>query len=270
MRTIATTLAAMLAVLLGASAFGQSPSFAQVCESQTIPTRAEYDSNPGAYADNFCALATYAPHRAARQFNSMIALVRAHNNPNRFYWDPRIEPGRDYIQLLRPWMAEQGWWIGHQYNLDRNDSFRTIANVYYFTADQRGLSVRDRGYSIHLLLDVPSYYGGSGVSSYRARFSWGDDQQHFETLYVDRIGDTQQWRFRLGRGGETQMTADLIRAGVHFALDCLSDTVVFHTGAEDCDTIIDFGSSGSSGEQVLAVADDGALAISPTDPATKD
>ena len=73
MRTIATVWA-MLAAIFSASAFAQSPSFAEVCETQDIPTRAEYESNPVPYADNFCALATYAPHRAARQFNSMVAL----------------------------------------------------------------------------------------------------------------------------------------------------------------------------------------------------
>lgn len=108
MKNIVTTVLATLAVLLGASAFAQSPSFAEVCESQDIPTVAEYESNPGAYADNFCALATYAPQRAARQLNSMIALVRRHNNPNRYYFDPKTgSPPGLYIQLLRSWMAEQ-------------------------------------------------------------------------------------------------------------------------------------------------------------------
>ena len=265
MKAIATTLAAMIAVLLATSAFGQSPSFAQVCESQTIPTRAEYDSNPGAYADNFCALATYAPHRAARQFNSMIALVRTHNNPNRFYWDPRV-PGngnQPYIQLLRPWMAEQDWWI----TWPSAPGFDTVAQFAFFEADQRALG-RDRRYSAFLRIYSEGYESYTAYKWYRAWLWWGSG--YSDNIYVDRIGDTNQWRFRIGRGGSHSMTADLIRAGVHFALDCLSDTVVFHTGAEDCDTIIDFGSSGSSGEQVLAVADDGALAISPTDPATKD
>ena len=82
-----------------------------------MPTRAEYASDRTAYADNFCALALYEPRKAARQFDSAIALVRSHNNPNRFYWDPRVEPGAPHIQLLRPWMARQGWrvakWAGH-------------------------------------------------------------------------------------------------------------------------------------------------------------
>ena len=104
MKTAATALAAVLA----AFAFGQSPSLAEVCEGQSIPTRAEYEGNAAGYADNFCALATYAPHRAARQFNSMVALVRAQNNPNRHYFDPKAgSPPGIYIQLLRPWMAEQ-------------------------------------------------------------------------------------------------------------------------------------------------------------------
>lgn len=110
MKNIVTTVLATLAVLLGASAFAQSPSFAEVCESQDIPTRAEYESNPLPYADNFCALATYAPHRAARQFNSMIALVRAHNNPNRFYWEPAYRTRPRVHTALAP-LDGRGWLV---------------------------------------------------------------------------------------------------------------------------------------------------------------
>ena len=76
MRAIATLLAA-----LAATSADAQPSLAEVCRDADMPTRAEYESNAIAYADSFCALATYAPQRAARQFNSMIALVRSHNNP---------------------------------------------------------------------------------------------------------------------------------------------------------------------------------------------
>ena len=110
-------IATLLAALAATSADAQ-PSLAEVCRDADMPTRAEYESNAIAYADNFCALATYAPQRAARQFNSMIALVRSHNNPNRFYWDPRVEPNAEqHIQLLRPWMTQEGWqnyrWFDH-------------------------------------------------------------------------------------------------------------------------------------------------------------
>ena len=113
MRAIATLLAALAVTHANAQ-----PSLAEICEHVAIPTGAEYANNPAAYADNFCALATYAPQRAARQFNSMIALIRTHNNPNRFYWDPRVEPNAEqHIQLLRPWMRQEGWrnyrWFDH-------------------------------------------------------------------------------------------------------------------------------------------------------------
>lgn len=139
MRAIATTLVAMLAVVLAAAAFAQTPSFASVCEGVEIPTSAEYESNAVAYADSFCALATYAPHRAARQFDSMIKLVRAHNNPNRYYWDPRVEPDTKHIQLLRPWMAEQGWWLQWPRAATNTQvgSFNGF-QVRYFKADQSG------------------------------------------------------------------------------------------------------------------------------------
>ncbi len=109
-------IATLLAALAAAHAAAQ-PSLAEVCRDADVPTRAEYASDRTAYADNFCALALYEPRKAARQFDSAIALVRSHNNPNRFYWDPRVEPGAPHIQLLRPWMARQGWrvakWLGH-------------------------------------------------------------------------------------------------------------------------------------------------------------
>ena len=111
MRAIAILLAA-----LAATSADAQPSLAEVCRDADMPTRAEHESNAIAYADNFCALATYDPHRAARQFDSMIALVRAHNNPNRHYWDRRFEPTAEHLQLLRPWMADRNWQVVRQRN----------------------------------------------------------------------------------------------------------------------------------------------------------
>lgn len=99
---------ALIAFAFSAPTWAQS--LADICATVELPTMAEYESNAGAYADNFCALATYAPQRAASQLNKTISLVRATNNPNRFYWDPKVEPTAEYIQLLRPWMVEQGGW----------------------------------------------------------------------------------------------------------------------------------------------------------------
>lgn len=76
-----------------------------------------------------------------------------------------------------------------------------------------------------------------------------------------------QWRFWLARPrtntGLPIMRADLMRAGIHFALDCLSDLAVSDFGPEDCDAIIEVG-SGSSDALALAVADDGELGNSAT------
>ena len=117
MRITLALIVAATAALYSASTWAQS--LADICATVELPTRAEYDSNVVGYADNFCALATYAPNRAASQLNKTVSLVRATNNPNRFYWDPKVEPDADYIQLLRPWMVEQGGWKlyhknGHQ------------------------------------------------------------------------------------------------------------------------------------------------------------
>ena len=103
-------LAAVAGVSFATNADAQ-PTLAEVCQDAAMPTRAEYEANATAYADNFCVLATYAPHRAARQFDSMVSLVRAHNNPNRHYWDRRVEPTAEYLQLLRPWMADRNWGV---------------------------------------------------------------------------------------------------------------------------------------------------------------
>ena len=255
MKNIATTVLATLAVLLGASAFAQSPSFAEVCESQDIPTVAEYESNPGAYADNFCALATYAPQRAARQLNSMIALVRAHNNPNRFYWNPRIESGLEYIQLLRPWMAEQGWWI----EWDNNPkSYPQNLEVRYFTADQRELPKRERTAVFRLFMYPPQSATPEDVANNRDEYGYkvyirfpsplfatGDERNH---------GYIQAWRhdlsgflmppnqYRVSIGQFHDMTAEVLSAAVPFVLDCLADTVIYEEIKANCNGIVEVGS----------------------------
>lgn len=234
MRTIATVWT-MFAVVLGAFAFAQSPSFAEVCETQDIPTRAEYEGNATAYADNFCALATYAPQRAARQLNSMIALVRSHNNPNRFYWDPRIESDTEYIQLLRPWMAEQGWWIewakvqgGDTYSRHAVAHYSTHPpHVLYFTADQRELPTHERTPVFSLFMGI-NYIPDR---DYRRHLRYFADMIG-GYVKAEQLGDTNQYRVSIGRGDydlgrrlypSVAMTADVLSAAVTFALDCLSD-----------------------------------------------
>ena len=60
---IATLLAALAATHANAQ-----PSLAEVCQDADMPTKAEYDGNPTAYADNFCALR--CTRRTGRQGSS--------------------------------------------------------------------------------------------------------------------------------------------------------------------------------------------------------
>ena len=226
MRTIAITLAAMLAVALATSAFAQS--FAQVCEGQGIPTRAEYESNVIAYADNFCALATYEPHKAARQFNSMIEVVRGQNNPNRLYWDRRVEPDDQYTftQLLRPWMAEQNYaikWLKAPTfgTVGELATFGFVANASEFEdlwAPTLTLRIEDRG----LLYADRTTNARPLTRYYSAYFTFNGRRQ---TLGLDLEDDV--WRWRFGRRTWDHMDASLLKFGIEGVLDCLEDPVVF-------------------------------------------
>ena len=60
------------------------------------------------HADDFCALLAHKPAAARQHLSTAIQRNRAANNPNRLYFDPKTgSPAGLYIQLLRPWMAEQ-------------------------------------------------------------------------------------------------------------------------------------------------------------------
>ena len=99
----------MLVVLVGASAFaqGQVPAFCLAAD----PADPDYDITdyePVRDADDWCKLAYNEPHKARRQLAKAVSLVRTANNRNRIYFDPKTgSPPGLYIQLLRPWMAEQ-------------------------------------------------------------------------------------------------------------------------------------------------------------------
>ena len=72
-------------------------------------TETEYRADPKAHADDFCALARFEPHKAARQLSKSTIINRRFDNSNRFYFDPRLgnynKPGV-YIQILSPeWPA---------------------------------------------------------------------------------------------------------------------------------------------------------------------
>lgn len=103
----------MLAVLLNVAAFaqGEVPAFCLA----TDPADPDYDItdfDAQRDADDWCKLAYHQPHKARRQLSKAVALVRTENNPNRYYLEPKrgngcCSEGGEYIQLLRPWMAEQ-------------------------------------------------------------------------------------------------------------------------------------------------------------------
>lgn len=97
---------------------GQAPAF---CHAQDPgdPDWDIADYDPQRDADDWCKLAYHEPHKARRQLNKAVALVRSENNPNRLYFDARrigtddtydfsgvAVVGRLYAQLLRPWMDE--------------------------------------------------------------------------------------------------------------------------------------------------------------------
>ena len=86
---------------------GEVPAFCLA----TDPADPDYDItdfDPARDSDDWCKLAYHQPHKARRQLAKAVSLVRTENNPNRYYFDPKwgTAPGL-YIQLLRPWMAEQ-------------------------------------------------------------------------------------------------------------------------------------------------------------------
>lgn len=97
----ATLIAIALALCLPVLAQGEVPAF---CHAQDPgdPDWNIADYDPVRDSDDWCKLAYHEPHKAKRQLSKAVALVRAANNPNRYYFRPDL-----FIQFLRPWMAEQ-------------------------------------------------------------------------------------------------------------------------------------------------------------------
>ncbi len=106
----------LLAALGAATASGQG-LLDTICDAATergeTAAAVEYRANPGAHSDDFCALARFGDaHKAARQLNKSIRITRRFENPNRYYFDrSRNDNGgyedASFIQLLRPWMADE-------------------------------------------------------------------------------------------------------------------------------------------------------------------
>ena len=83
-------------------------------KGETVATGAEYDEDPEAHADDFCALARFEPYKAARQLSKAVGTNRRLSNSSRFYFDRRrdrtVRAPNDHIQLERDWMADN-WTI---------------------------------------------------------------------------------------------------------------------------------------------------------------
>ena len=135
-KAIATTLAAMLAVVLALPSVAQSqvPAFC-LADDPGDPDYDIADYDPVRDSDDWCKLAYHQPHKARRQLAKAVSLVRSENNPNRFYWDPR-HGGRagEYIQLMRPWMGEEntartGDWQILQAQQSRWDTVLLVADM---------------------------------------------------------------------------------------------------------------------------------------------
>ena len=228
-KSAATQVCKPLLVALAAFVFSSSTwaqSLADICATVELPTMAEYEGNAGAYADNFCALATYAPQRAASQLNKTISLVRATNNPNRFYWDPKIEPTAAYIQLLRPWMVEQGGWQIRRLRvgLEFWDN-REILNVVFVSPDGENFGLGLTGRSAPLgTLDAhddprPVYEVSIiGIVTAYDRFGWSLAADENGTYLLPAVE-----HYSAGRTELTTITGDKVTAIVHNALDCLGE-----------------------------------------------
>lgn len=103
-------LAALTALLLCAGA--DAHEIERICRSAVgaeVPTGAEYQRDPKAHADNFCALLLYNQAAVIGQLGKVLKTNRAWANPNRYYFNPKFRPDVDYVQLLRPWMQRDGW-----------------------------------------------------------------------------------------------------------------------------------------------------------------
>ena len=109
-------------------------SVVDVCNADD-PADPDYDItdfDPARDSDDWCKLAYHQPHKARRQLAKAVALVRSENNPNRFYFNPQTgSPAGLYIQLLRPWMAEQNAAGTANWRVTRSDAAGlTITHIF--------------------------------------------------------------------------------------------------------------------------------------------
>lgn len=147
------TIIAIASLLQCTWAFGEG-LLDRICSdadrAEETASRIEYNTDPKAYADDFCALARFDnTGAAARQLGKMLSANRRLNNTNRFYFNPFEFPNEKYIQLLRPDMEEMGIIEGYQFRFlqttERIGSIRFLYTV--FTVQMKHESL-NRWYSV--------------------------------------------------------------------------------------------------------------------------
>ena len=97
MRKAIALVAAIVATTTGAN------ELTEACAGNA-PSATEYRNNPKDYADDFCALWLHERHKALRQLNKALKTNRVINDPNRWYFDSKLYPNAEPIQLRRSWM----------------------------------------------------------------------------------------------------------------------------------------------------------------------
>ena len=195
---LAASLAALLATSVTAAAQGEVPAFCHAPDPAD-PDWDITDYDPQRDADDWCKLAYNEPHKAKRQLSKAVALVRSENNPNRYYFDPKHgSPPGLYIQLLRPWMAEQNAAGTAAWRVTQSESTSAAKLNYHFkiedTADSHTFSFyiqpqgdhdsySDRGGIIRALRDT-AYYCRHSQSAPVDRSNWTAAELKGEVEYI--------------------------------------------------------------------------------------
>ena len=179
-------------------------TLSDVCDA-TDPADPDYDIadyDPLRDADDFCKLAQHEPHKARRQFNKAVAMVRRFSNPNRFYFDPRHGADAGFIQLRRDWMAEAGWMVRHfgEFDSGQRVRFRDSGGNEsdFFITLTREIYEEEPA----LIADTPRY------RALVTNTSWFNAER---ALYLS------------GQNGQIKVSASETKRRVESLLDCLGD-----------------------------------------------
>ena len=218
------------------------PSMAQslmdVCHAED-PADPDYDItdfNPRRDADDWCKLAYHSPHKARRQLSKAVALVRSENNPNRFYFDPRVDPQDPHpVQLLRPWMAADGYAVRWLKTPTYGTEGELVSFAFVPNADPDDedywqpnftLRIDDEGRFPELEFPLVRFYSarfsGDGYEAflYRDVFDTTDDRY----LFVG--GTTHQALEQANMHGAALMDASQLKRGIEGALEnCMRDPI---------------------------------------------